>query len=153
MLISSEVLLQECNILITIICDCFDYSPRILILKKTSALEFHNAQKKISHLNLKVISYSPSSNQEVKFPALHLDDTLNFMSHCAFIIVKVYSLRFMLRNLWIVLTEKELLSVYYAQIISTLSYVLCFWNSHCSECILYMSKKNYLSHGRCKFYR
>lgn len=85
-------------------------------------------------------SLLPASNK-VKFLGLHIDNTLNFKSHCEFIISKVNSQAYVMKNLRNILTEKQLISLYYAQIESRLSYAICFWGASVNAQNVFLSQK------------
>lgn len=122
----------------------FNVNSLYLNPDKTKFLRFHHSQKGCSDLKLKVNSEFIQRAQSVKFLGIFLDENLNFKTHCEYVISRLSSLVYMLKNLRTVLTRQQLITVYYAQVESILRYGLIFWGWSTSSCDVFLVQKRIL---------
>lgn len=113
--------------LLTKISEWFATNHLYLNIEKTNWIRFHNRQKTVFPLNLKINTNILPIANEVKFLGIYLDEGLNFKSHCEHLISSINIETYKFRNLRTVLTERQMVCLYYALIESRLRYGLYFW--------------------------
>lgn len=124
---SDVTLERKCNNLIERIDGWFSDYALHLNPNKTTFMRFHHSQKSINELNIRLYDQSLSFSDSTKFLGLYVDANLNWKSHCEYLVPKVNSQSYVLRQLKTVLTEKQLIQVYHANVDARLRYGVCFW--------------------------
>lgn len=77
----------------------------------------------------------------IRFLGVHLDSTLNYEHHIGSLVSRLNSYCSLIRRLKDVLTTKTLLTFYYAQIQSIISYGICFWGSSTHAMEVFITQK------------
>jgi len=109
-------------------CEWFDNNKLYLNLSKTSFMVFHNTQFRGDiDLNVKIKDETLKRQSSICFLGVHIEDVLNWKTHCSCLIGKLSSICFQIRSLRTVVDEDVLLSFYYASAFSRMSYGIIFW--------------------------
>lgn len=140
-----ETLESKCNNVLQIIGNWYNSNSLYFNTEKTQVVRFHNRQKVCSQLSITLNGVDIlDSAQEVKFLGVTIDECLNWKTHCIQLIKKLNSLCFLFRNLSSVLTLKQLIMVYHAQVSSRLRYGVCFWGSSTLSMDVFLAQKRIL---------
>lgn len=120
----------KCNHLVNNLSQYFDQNGLFLNVEKTGYVHFHtNHNKNNMDLNIVKNNMSLKKMECVKFLGLTLDESLTWKPHCNDLISKLNTVCYQIRNLKSVVNGEMLISFYYAQAESRLSYGVCFWGS------------------------
>lgn len=96
-------------------------------MEKTLLIQFHNPQKKLCPLSVEVDRELCSQVDHTKFLGIYIDENMNYKYHCEILISKLHSICYKFKNLRYVLTTEQLITVYYAEVQSRLTYGICLW--------------------------
>ena len=124
---TDESLQDKCNNVLFSLNNWFTQKFLHFNSEKTNYIRFHHSQKECSELDLKINDESINSSDSVKFLGLYIDSCLNWKVHCEKLISTINSQTFLIKNLRSVLTDKQLIQVYYANIESRIRYGIEFW--------------------------
>lgn len=109
---------------------------------KTKVVRFHNRQKNCVSFQFSVNGTRLCNETAVKFLGLYVDENLTWKPHCEYLISKLSSLVYLFKNVRGVLTVKQMITLYYAQVESRLRYGICFWgDSTLSQKIFLVQKR------------
>lgn len=108
---------------------------------KTDYVIFHNYNNKNLNIGLTLDGAQLNRQCSVRFLGVTVDENLNWKSHCDSMCSKLNSLCFLIRNLKVVLTTEQLLSVYHAHISARLRYGVCFWGASAEADNVFLCQK------------
>lgn len=100
--------------------------------------EFHNREKNISEIDLK----QDVKVTSLKFLGVVFYENLTWKDHCGCVISKLHSLKYLLKNLKIVLNFKQSSSVYHAQVGARLRYNILFWGNAIKSANVFIAQKS-----------
>lgn len=140
---SPESLRVECASALKRLHEWFSENDLLLNANKTQALLFQTRQRSLQTppditVNGEPILFSDS----VKFLGVGIDRFLSWKPHCQAVCARLNSIAYQFRVLSPVLTARQLLALYHAQVGSKISYGICFWGgSSMAPDILLCQKK------------
>lgn len=139
----SSNLNMEINEILDNVCSWFNQNYLYFNVNKTQIIRFHNRQKKCDtitvNINDSVIHSTGTDN--VSLLGIHLDECLNWKNHCNHLVSKMSSMNFLFKNLKKILTNKQLINLYYVQVESRLRYGVCFWGDSTLSNSVFISQK------------
>lgn len=139
---SDTALEYKCSNLIKKIDTWFSDYSLYLNPSKTTLMRFHHAQKRVNELEIRLDDKELSFSDSTKFLGLYIDKNLNWKTHCEYLIPRVNSQSYVLRQLKSVLTIEQLIQVYFANVDARLRYGVCFWGwSTLSEDVFVAQKR------------
>lgn len=125
--------------------DWFCANGLYLNINKTNFISFNTRQSNdnvVTNINL---DGSPIVNQQsTRFLGLSLDENLNWAAHCESLTKKLNCSCYLVRNLKSVLSVECLLSFYYSEVHSRISYGIVFWGLSVSAQIVFLAQKRIL---------
>lgn len=97
---------------------------------KTKYLIFHTIQNK-TEFNLHLFTQNVEIRRvsEVDFLGITIDETCSWHTHCEMIVNKLNAMCYQIRNLKNMIDLQSLLSFYYANVHSRISYGITFWGA------------------------
>lgn len=123
-----NVLTNSCNDLVKYINFWFSNHSLYLNPSKTKLMRFHHAQNKtVKELDIVLGEDRLSFNASAKFLGLYIDSNISWKAHCEYLIPKITSQSYVLRQLKTILTTEQLIQIYFANVDSRLRYGVCFW--------------------------
>lgn len=138
---SNNSLEEKCNGLLSSLYDWFCMNSLHLNAEKTLSIHFHNRQKQVPPIHVNINNKVIENVSCVKFLGLYIDECLDWKRHCETVISKLNSVSYLFRNMRSVLTEKQLIMLYFAQAESRLRYGICFWGSSTCFNDVFISQK------------
>lgn len=108
---------------------------------KTTYTVYHNFNKTVSDVDVMIDSTALKRVESVRFLGLEVDECLTWRSQCRSVRSGLNSSCFLIRNLRDVLTFDQLMSVYYAQVHSKISYGIVFWGSSSAAVEVFLCQK------------
>lgn len=128
------------------VCSWFHQNYLYFNADKTQIIRFHNRQKEcdnvVVNINNCIIDSSGSDN--ISFLGIRLDECLNWKAHCNHLVSTMSSLNFLFKNMKEILTNHQLINLYYAQVESRLRYGVCFWGDSTLSQSVFISQKRIL---------
>lgn len=125
---ASDVILEKkCNDFLNNVSSWFGDHSLYLNPSKTTVVRFHHAQKVAKDLNVCIGGEPLPHSDNTRFLGLCIDSNLNWKAHCEFLTPKIHSQSYVIRQLKTVLTKRQLVQIYYANVDSRLRYGICFW--------------------------
>jgi len=121
-------LCDSANILLFQLSEWFSHNRLYINPDKTHYTVFHTRQNKNNlNLDLKINDVTLKRVNCANFLGLQLDDTLNWRKHCLDLVSHINTICFQMRSLGGVVSVDVLLTYYFAQVQSRLSYGIAFW--------------------------
>lgn len=108
---------------------------------KTTFTVYHNFNKAITDADVMMNNTALKRTENVRFLGLEVDECLTWRPHCQSVCSRLSSACFLLRNLRDILTQDQLMSVYYAQVHSRLLYGIIFWGSSSAAAEVFLCQK------------
>lgn len=131
----SNILLKNMNI-------WFNNNELYLNNYKTKFLVFHSAQnKKPFALNINSNNQEIDRVSEITFLGITMDETLSWNTHCQKMVNKLNSICYQIRNLRHFIDFGSLLSFYFANVQSRLSYGITVWGSSAASRNVFLAQK------------
>lgn len=131
----------RCNNVLATLNDWFSQNNLYFNCNKTHSIIFHNRQKAVADLRLKINNQSIVNSECVKFLGLDIDNNMTWNHHCNHICSKLSSILYQFRSLKNVLTTRQLVNLYYAQVDSRLRYGVCFWGDSSRSSQVFIAQK------------
>ena len=134
---------NKCNTNLNNLLTWLSDNQLFLNIKKTSFLQFHVRQKRnLPNPNLTLNNIDLNKTSKTKFLGLLIDENISWKDHCENLNLKLNSLCYLIRNLYTVLSRKQLLSIYHGLVESRLRYGISHWGaSHHTSAVLICQKR------------
>lgn len=111
---------------------------------KTKYMTFHNYQRSCSYPVLKLGDHTVERVTSLKFLGFHLDEHLSWREHCESLVAKLHSVAYLIKSLRALLTQDQLISLYYAQCVSRILYGIGFWGKSSATSNVFLAQKRVL---------
>lgn len=123
---SLEELQIKSNTLLSIFYD-WCYSNKLIInTEKTKYVMFHK-RRKVENITLILNNSILERVASIKFLGLHVDENLTWTNHIDYVITKLNSTYYAIRNLRHIMDRKYLLNIYYSLAYSHIKYLIIYW--------------------------
>jgi hypothetical protein len=120
----------------------FQVNSLTINVGKTHCIHFKTKNSPTYELNIDCDNKLITSVTNIKFLGIHLQDTINWKCHIEYILPKLSSACYIMRNIKQIMPINTLKTVYYSYFNAIITYGLPFWgNSPYSTKIFIMQKK------------
>lgn len=126
------------------VCSWFNQNYLYFNANKTQIIRFHNRQKKCDNVTVNLNNSIIENAGSISFLGIRFDEHLNWKDHCNHLVSTMSSINFLFKNLKEILTKRQLINLYYAQVESRLRYGVCFWGDSTLSQTVFISQKRIL---------
>lgn len=108
---------------------CFN-NKLIINADKTKYIMFHKRRAN-PIISVEINNQKVEKTQNTKFLGLFIDEQLTWINHIEYVVKKLNSAYFAIRNLRNVMDKKYLLNIYFALVYPHMKYLIIYWGTSC----------------------
>lgn len=137
----AEDLQERSNGILGVLSDWFAHNKLSVSMEKTKYILFHNRQRVVPEINLKLKDEEMQAADGIKFLGTYIDQNFNWKEHCNRLSSLISSRSFLFRMLRSSLSLHTLKAAYFAEVQSRLQYGLLMWGSSSAAQEVFMAQK------------